>query len=72
MTISKAVKGKMTELPIYSEVSRVVLILMLSAFPFQIAEHDRDMTLVTQILWGRTTHVSIAPRRGRVGTVNVG
>ena len=24
---------------------------------FQIANHDRDMTLVTQILWGRTTHV---------------
>ena len=23
----------------------------------QIANHDRDMTLVTQILWGRTTHV---------------
>ena len=28
-------------------------------FLFQIAEHDRDMTLVTQILWGRTTHVSV-------------
>jgi hypothetical protein len=27
-------------------------------FAFQIADHDRDMTLVTQILWGRTTHVS--------------
>ncbi len=23
-----------------------------------VSHHDRDMTLVTQILWGRTTHVS--------------
>ncbi len=26
-------------------------------FFLQLASHDRDMTLVTQILWGRTTHV---------------
>ncbi len=27
------------------------------------SHHDRDMTLVTQILWGRTTHVSSKPTR---------
>lgn len=31
---------------------------MMFSLSLQIAAHDRDMTLVTQILWGRTTHVS--------------
>ena len=34
------------------------------SFLFQLAEHDRDMTLVTQILWGRTTHVSSVEEMG--------
>ena len=33
-------------------------IFKLFFFLFQLADHDRDMTLVTQILWGKTTHVS--------------
>ncbi len=48
----------------YACTSRVKLNKYDFSFFFQlVSHHDRDMTLVTQILWGRTTHVRILPRK---------